>query len=112
MIWAAIAVSSASLLLLSLRMFCDGIVVGDGCAYNFGNVVLDLVTDVSHVVGAVIVVAPCRGAAAVLDVCVVGLDSRLKVVFGPCVVSLGGRGFLFPFHHLGLIEHVGVVNLL
>jgi hypothetical protein len=42
----------------------------------------------------------------------VDLDSRLEVVLGPCVVGLGGRGLLFPFHHLGLVENVGIVNLL
>jgi hypothetical protein len=68
------------------------------------NVVLDLVADVGHVVEAVVVVAPCRAATAVLDVRVVGLDSHLEAVLGPRVVGLGGGGLLFPFHHLDLVK--------
>ncbi len=100
------------LALVGLAHVGDDIVVGDGCNCNFGNVVLDLVANVRHVNGAVIVVAPCRGAAAVLDVPVVGLDSCLEVVLGPRVVGLDSGGLLFPFHHLGLVENVGIVNLL
>ncbi len=100
------------LALVGLTYVGNGIVVGDGCNCNFGNVVLDLVTNVGHVVGAVVVVAPCRGAATILDVRVMGLDSPLEVVLSPCVVSLGGGGLLFPFHHLGLVKNVGIVNLI
>jgi hypothetical protein len=90
----------------------NGIIIGDGCTCNFGNVVVDLVTDVSHVVGAVVVVAPCCGPAAVLDVRVMGLVSCFKVVLGLGEVGRGGRGLLFPFHHLGRVKNVGIVNLL
>ncbi len=90
----------------------NGIVVGDGCTCYLGIVVLDLVTNVGHVAGAVLVVAPCCATAAVLDVPVVGLDSHLKVVLGACVVGLGGRGLLFPFHHLSLVKNVGTVHSL
>jgi hypothetical protein len=100
------------LALVGLMHVGNGNVIGDGCTCNFGNVVLDLVTDVGHVVGAVVVVAPCRGVAAVLDVRVVGFDSCLKVVLGPCVVGLGGGGLLLSFHHLGLVKNVGIINFL
>ena len=100
------------LALVGLTHVGNSIVIGDGCACNFGNVVLDLVANVGHVVGAVIVVAPCHAAATVLDVRVVGLDSCLKVVLGPCIVGLGVGGLLFTFHHLGLVENVGIVPLL
>jgi hypothetical protein len=98
--------------LVGLAHVGNGIVTGDGCTCNFGNVVFDLVTDVGHVVGTVIVVAPCHGTAAVLDVRVMGLDSCLEVVLGPCVVGLGGVGLLFPFHHLSLVKNVEIVNFL
>jgi hypothetical protein len=100
------------LALVGLTHVGDGIVVGYGFACDFGNVVLNLIADVSHVVGVVVVVVPCHATATVLDVCVLGLDSCLKVVLGTCVVGLGGRGLLFPFHHLGLVENVEIVHLL
>ncbi len=91
------------LALVDLAYIGSSIIVSDGTACNFGNLVLDLVANVSHVVGAVLVVVPCCSAATVLDVHVVGLDSRLEMVLGPCVVSLDGGGLVFPFHHLGLV---------
>ncbi len=57
------------LALVGLAHVGKGIIVSDGCACDFGNVVLDLVTNVGHVVGAVVVVAPCCGATAILDTC-------------------------------------------
>ena len=100
------------LALVGLAHVSNGIVVGDGCTCNLGNVVLDLVANVGHVVGAVVVVAPCCAAATVLDLHVVGLDSHLEMVLGAHVVGLGGRGLLFPFHHLGLVQNVGIIHFL
>ncbi len=40
------------------------------------------------------------------------LDLEFKVVFGEVIVSFYVDMLLLPFHHLGLVEHVGVVHLL
>ncbi len=100
------------LALVGLAHVGDGVVVGDRCACDLGNVVLDFVANVGHVVGAVVVVACCSAAAAVLDVRVVSLDLHFKVIFGSRVVGLGSYGLLFPFHHLGLVKKVGAVHFL
>jgi hypothetical protein len=100
------------LALVGLAHVGNGIVVADECTCDLGNVVLDLVANVSHVVGAIVVVVPCHATTAVLDVRVVGLDSHLKVVLGAHVVGLGGRGLLFSFHHLGLVKNVGIIHFL
>ncbi len=62
------------LFLVSLMHVGDDVVVGDGCAGNLCDVVLDLVADVGHFFGALILLASCHDAAAVLDVRVVHLD--------------------------------------
>jgi hypothetical protein len=89
-----------------------GIVVCDRCAGDLGNVVLDLVADVGHAVGAFVAVAPGRASAAVLDVCVVGFDTHLEIILGERVVGLGGNRLLLPFHHFCFVEYVGVLHLL
>ena len=66
----------------------DDVIVGDGCAGNLCDVVLDLVANVGHFFGVLILVASCRAAAAVLDVRVMRLDLEFEVVFGEVVVSL------------------------
>ena len=62
------------LFLVSLMHVGDDVIVGDGCAGNLCDVVLDLVANVGHFFGVLILVASCRAAAAVLDVRVVHLD--------------------------------------
>ena len=90
----------------------DDVVVGDGCAGYLHDVVLDLIADVSHVVGALILVASCCTTTAVLEVCVMCLDLEFEVVFGEVIVSFDVDRLLLPFHHFSLVEHVGVVHLL
>ena len=86
--------------------------IGDGCAGDFCDVVLDLVADVGHVLGAFVLVVSCCTTAAVLDVRVVCLVLEFKVVFGKVVVGFDVDRLLLSFHHLGLVKHVGVVHSL
>ena len=95
-----------------LAHVCEGFVVGYGGASNLGNVVLDFVAILSHVVGAVVVVALSRTASAVLCVCVMQFDKCFKVVLCQIVVHLGGAVLLFPLHHLRLVKEVEVIHLL
>ena len=88
----------------------DDVVVGDGCAGYLHDVVLDLIADVSHVVGALIPVASCCTTTAVLEVCVMCLDLEFEVVFGEFVVSFDVDRLLLPFHQPAHVGGSCVVN--
>jgi hypothetical protein len=51
-------------------------------------------------------------AAAVLHVCVVCFYKGFEMKYGLLVIGFDEQGLAFPLHHLGLVKHQRVVDLL
>jgi hypothetical protein len=89
---------------------CIGVV--DGCTRELCNLLLDLVSDLGHVGSTLIIVATSGSAAAVVHIRVVCFHEEFEVALGLLVVVFDEGGLVLPVHHLGLVEHVGIVDLL
>ena len=88
------------------------IIVVDGCTRELCNVIPDLIANLGHVGSTLVIVATSGSATAVLHVRVVCFHKEFEVALGLLIVGFDGGGLALPLHHLGLVEHIGIVDLL
>ncbi len=104
---------------INLRVLCAHgvsdigkcIVVVDGCTRELRDVLLDLFSNFGRVGSTLVMVTTGGSAAAVLHVRVMCFHKEFEVALGLLIVGFDGGGLALPLHHLGLVKHIGIVDL-